>query len=60
MPTELNRQAFSDIVEEDIKWLEKQPRTLERCHIIDVLRKSVEWRYGTQSAPTDAEKADKT
>lgn len=38
MPTTLNRKAFEKLVEEDIEWLLKQPRTLERDHVEQILR----------------------
>jgi hypothetical protein len=38
MATTINRAAFVQLIEEDIAWLEKQPRSLERDHIEAVLR----------------------
>lgn len=34
----LNRAAFLNLLDQDIEWLLKQPATLEREHIIEVLR----------------------
>lgn len=34
----LNMKAYVQLFEEDLEWLSKQPRTLEREHIIDCLR----------------------
>lgn len=31
-------EAFADLVEQDIAWLKKQPRTLERDHVIEICR----------------------
>lgn len=36
--SELNRPAYEQLLREDLDWLLKQPRTLERDHIADVLR----------------------
>lgn len=38
MPTTLNRQAYLNLVNEDLEWLLQQPRTLERDHIEHILR----------------------
>lgn len=35
MTMKLNRPAYDKLVEEDLEWLEKQPRTLERPHQSD-------------------------
>ena len=50
MPTTLNREAYQKLIDEDIAWLERQPRSLERDHVIDVLRASVEHEYPTRTA----------
>lgn len=42
----LSRQAYAQLIQEDIDWLLKQPRTLERDHIILILRHAVEYEYG--------------
>ena len=34
----LNRPAYQQLFDEDIEWLLKQPRTLERDHIVECLR----------------------
>jgi len=38
MPTTLNKEAFQKLVDEDIDWLRKQPRTLEREHVEEIVR----------------------
>lgn len=43
----LTKQAYRDLIEEDIAWLERQPRSLERDHIIVTLRWSVDALYET-------------
>lgn len=45
MTTRLNRQAYQQLVDEDVAWLEKQPRTLEREHVILIVKSSVGWLY---------------
>lgn len=40
MTMKLNRSAYEQLVREDIAWLEQQPRTLEREHIIGILKDS--------------------
>lgn len=37
MPIPLNDRALCDLINQDIAWLMKQPRSLERDHIRDVL-----------------------
>lgn len=34
----LNRSAYQQLFDEDIEWVLKQPRTLERDHVVDCLR----------------------
>jgi len=46
----LNKEGYSQLIEEDIAWLEKIPRTLEREHIIAVLKASVEHEYPSLSS----------
>lgn len=38
MPSELNTAAYQQILDEDLEWLRRQPRTLERDHIECCLR----------------------
>ena len=44
----VNREAYRKLIDEDIEWLLKQPRSLERDHIVNVLKNSVEWVYGKE------------
>lgn len=46
MPTKLNRDAYAQLVAEDIAWLRKQPRSLEREHILLILQGSIKDEYG--------------
>jgi hypothetical protein len=42
----LNRDAYAKLVAEDMAWLDRQPRTLEREHIRQILTLAVEYEYG--------------
>jgi hypothetical protein len=46
MTMRLNRAAYEKMIAEDIAWLEQQPRTLERDHILVVLQHAVGYEYG--------------
>jgi hypothetical protein len=35
----MNHNTYINLIDEDIQWLLKQPRTLERDHIISILQK---------------------
>jgi len=45
MPIKLNKQAYQKLIEEDLDWLQKQPRSLERDHITAIVEHSVQWYY---------------
>lgn len=45
----LNKEGYQQLINEDIAWLEKLPYTLEREHIIAVLKCSVEHEYPSVS-----------
>lgn len=45
MTTTLNRPAYQQLVDENVAWLKKQPRTLERDHVILIVGQSVGWLY---------------
>ena len=45
MPTRLNRHAYEQLIREDIEWLMHQPPSLEREHILAVLRCSPDREY---------------
>jgi RNA:NAD 2'-phosphotransferase (TPT1/KptA family) len=45
MGTTLNRHAFQRLIDEDLEWLLKQPRTLERDHIEAIVRNSPAQQY---------------
>jgi len=50
----MTRKAYEQLIQENIDWLLKMPRTLERNHIIKVLRVSPDREYGeAPSAPID-------
>ena len=44
----VNREAYQKLIDEDIEWLLKQPRSLERDHIVSVLKNGVERIYGKE------------
>ena len=44
----VNREAYQKLIDEDIEWLLKQPRSLERDYIVSVLKNSVERLYGKE------------
>jgi len=45
VPLTLNRRAYQQLIDENIEWILQQPRTLERDHIIEVIKHSVIVRY---------------
>lgn len=47
MGTTLNRHAYQRLIDEDLEWLLKQPRTLERDHIEAIVRISPKREYET-------------
>lgn len=47
----LNKLGYQQLIDEDIAWLEKIPRTLERDHIIVVLKASVDHEYPSFISP---------
>lgn len=42
----INREAFEKLVAGDMQWLLKQPRTLERDHIEEILDEITDLVYG--------------
>ena len=44
----INREAYQKLIDEDVVWILKQPRSLERDHIVSVLKNSVERIYGKE------------
>lgn len=46
MSIRLNRESYQKLVDEDIEWLLKQPRSLERDHIESIVKNSVDIYYG--------------
>ena len=45
MGTMMNRDAYQKLVDENIEWLMKQPRSLERDHIVEIVKCSVGMIY---------------
>lgn len=46
MGTILNREGYEKLIQEDLEWLRKQPRTLEREHIELIVSQSPDQLYG--------------
>ncbi len=51
----LNRPAYVKLIHENLVWLEKQPKALERSHIEAVLTWSVNQLYGPADSGPDHE-----
>lgn len=49
----VNREAFEKLVREDKEWLLKQPRTLERIHIEEILDEITDLVYGKDDDDDD-------
>jgi RNA:NAD 2'-phosphotransferase (TPT1/KptA family) len=45
MAGKLTRTGYEELIKKDIEWLQKQPRTLERSHIIAIVIDSVKAYY---------------
>ena len=45
MTMPVNRETYSKLIEEDLVWLNKQPRSLEREHVAEVLKDSITLLY---------------
>ena len=45
MTTRLFRDAYEKLIEEDIAYLNGLPRTLERDHILEIVRRSTFFEY---------------
>jgi hypothetical protein len=41
----MNKATYEKVIAQDVEWLEKQPRTLEREHILKVLEWAVRYEY---------------
>lgn len=48
MSMQICKEAYQELIDGDIEWLIRQPRDLERDHIEEVLRKSVELLCGKE------------
>lgn len=47
MSSKMNKAAYQQLIAEDLAWLGKQPRTLEREHIKLIIQRSVMHEYET-------------
>ena len=52
MGTKLNRRAYRQLIQEDLDWLESMPRSLERDHIIQIVKASEFYEYGDDREET--------
>lgn len=50
MSMRLTRVAYKKLIDQDLEYLKKQPRTLERDHVLVILDKAVEYEYGPLEA----------
>jgi len=50
MGTTMNKSTYEAMIKENIEWLKKQPRTLEREHIIQIVEQSVNFYYPENDA----------
>jgi hypothetical protein len=48
LTSKLTREAYEDLIKGDIGWLLMQPRTLERDHVLMVLKASADHEYGKE------------
>lgn len=46
----LTKEAYRNLIREDLTWLESVPRTLERDHVIAIVKASEAHEYGSQSS----------
>ena len=51
MNMRMTRDAYEEIVRQDLEWLRRQPRSLERDHIVVVLEHSVRTEYPRSEVP---------
>lgn len=45
MTSKMNKSSYKELVEQDIEWLLKQPKTLERSHIEQIVIDSIDFYY---------------
>ena len=45
MSSRLNKKAYESLIQEDLEWLMKQPKSLERDHIKIILEHAVSYEY---------------
>ena len=55
MSMKLNRAGYQQLIDEDLAWLMKQPRTLERDHIAEIVRLSPDREYAEPGALREGE-----
>ena len=60
MSTQINKAAYQQLIDEDMTWLLKQTRTLERDHIEQILRNTVDCYYPTEKSTNSVVVISKT
>lgn len=48
MGTKMNKKSYQKLIDENLEWLNKQPKTLERMHIADIVKESIDFYYPKQ------------
>lgn len=51
MARKLTRTAYEELIEGDLAWLNRQPRTLEREHVRKIVMRSADHEYDGGAAP---------
>ena len=55
--SKLTRKAYWSLIKQDLAWLRKIPRTLERDHIEHIVKQSIVHEYGAAIATLDGKPA---
>ena len=55
MSHKLSPDAYKKLIDEDLAWLAAQPRTLERDHIIEIVKASLNHEYPPPTTPKESD-----
>lgn len=58
MASKLNKLAYEKLIEQDLEWLNKQERTLERQHVECIVRESTFFNYDLVDLLNEVSKCD--
>ena len=58
MGTKMNEEQYRKMIALDIEFLKQLPDTLERKHIVSILKESVEMYYSCEGDPADLKNAN--